>query len=82
MQIPIFNNSRSRINVERAEIGLLNTQASNLQVRQQLKASVQRAIADLKSASKSLDAANQTLSAAEIALENAKKRFQRDYDIL
>lgn len=76
MQIPIFNNSRSRINVERAEIGLLNTQASNLQVRQQLKASVQRAIADLKSASKSLDAANQTLSAAEIALENAKKRFE------
>jgi outer membrane protein len=76
MQVPIFNNSRSRINIERAELGLLNNQAANLQVRQQLKAAVQRAIADLKSASKSLDAANQTLSAADIALDNARKRFE------
>lgn len=76
LQIPIFSNGRNRINVERAQIGLLNSQANNLQVRQQLKANIQRAITDTKSSAKSLEAAQQALEAAEIALSNAQKRFE------
>lgn len=76
LQIPIFSNGRNRINVERAQIGLLNSQASNLQVRQQLKANIQRAITDTRSSAKSLEAAQQALEAAEIALTNAQKRFE------
>ncbi len=76
LQIPIFSNGRNRINVERAQIGLLNSQAGNLQVRQQLKANIQRAITDTQSSAKSLEAAQQALEAAEIALNNAQKRFE------
>ncbi len=75
VSIPIYNNHRTRINVERAELNILQTQLNNQQVRQRLKSDIQTAIANAKAAGKTLEASQQTVEARSIAYENTQKRF-------
>ena len=76
VNVPIFNNNQTNIAVERAQLGIINSQLNAQQNRQQLKVNIQRAIADSKAARKSLDAAQKTVSATKAAYENAQKRFR------
>ncbi|MBV6439509.1 MAG: TolC family protein [Haliscomenobacteraceae bacterium CHB4] len=74
INIPIYQNGRVRLNVERARLSVLTAQLQQNQVRQQLKNDIQTAIANARAARKQLDAAQKTFDATKIAFENTEKR--------
>ncbi|MDQ3016576.1 MAG: TolC family protein [Bacteroidota bacterium] len=73
VNIPIFNNYSGKAGVERAKIGVVNSQIETELVKQTLKTNVQNAIASARAARKSLDAAEASVTAARIALQNADR---------
>ncbi len=73
--VPIYNKHRNNINIERARLGIINTEIALEQTKQQLKNDVQRAIADAKAAKKQLEAAEKTLEALQASYENTEKKF-------
>lgn len=75
LSIPIYDNSRTRLNVERAQLGVLGAQYAAEQTRQQLKNDVQAAVANARASRQSYDAALKALEASKVAFENAEKRF-------
>ncbi len=75
LSIPIYNNGRNKIAVERARLNVINTEITNKQTKHQLKADVMRAITDAKAAKKQLDAAQKSLDALEANYSNNEKRF-------
>ncbi len=74
LSIPIYQNGRVRLNVERARLGIVNAQLQETQTRQQLKNDIQTAIANARSARKQLDAAQRTHEAMQAAFANTEKR--------
>ena len=76
LNIPVFDNYRGRIGIERARINTLNQQVINQQQQQDLKTNIQRAIADARASQKRLAAAETSLEAAQAAFENSEKRFE------
>ncbi|MBX2891310.1 MAG: TolC family protein [Saprospiraceae bacterium] len=76
ISIPIYQNGRTRLSVERARLNVLNAQLQQNQTRQQLKNDIQTAIANARAARKQLDAAQKTFDATKIAYENTEKRHQ------
>jgi outer membrane protein len=76
INIPIYQNGRVRLGVERARLNVINMQLQQNQVRQQLKNDIQTAIANARAARKQLDAAQKTFDATKIAFENTEKRHQ------
>ena len=76
IRVPIYNNSRNKIATDRAKLNVLSTKVANDQVRQQLKADVQRAVADAKAAQIAFEAAQKSQAAAEMAFDNAKRRYE------
>lgn len=75
LQVPIYNNYRNKLAMERARLSALTSEVSNQQARQQLKTDVQRAIADSQAAKLSYEAAQRTVEAAQAAFGNAQRRF-------
>jgi outer membrane protein len=74
LSIPIYQNGRVRLNVERARLGVVTAQLQENQTRQQLKNDIQIAIANARSARKQLDAAQRTFEATQAAFANTDKR--------
>lgn len=75
VNVPIFNQYRNDINVQRAELGVQQQALQNEQAKQTLKQNIQRAIADARAAAQALKAAERTIDATRQAYENAQKRF-------
>ncbi len=75
LNVPIYSRGVNRINVERAELGVLSAELTNEQTRQQLKTDIQNALIDARAALNSLRAAKKTLEAREVAFTSAQKRF-------
>ncbi len=73
LSIPIFNNYSGRSSVERAKIGVLNSQIQTDLIKQSLKTDIQNAIASARASRKSLEAAEASAAASRIALRNADK---------
>ena len=76
ISIPIYNNRRSQIAMERAELNIINTQVTNQRQRQQLKIDVQTAIANANAAKLQLEASETSVQALKAAYANSQKRFQ------
>ncbi len=76
LNIPIYSNGQNDINVQRAEVNILNAKLQSDQTKQQLKNDVQQAIASAKNAKQTLDASQKSIDATKVAYENAEKRFQ------
>ncbi|MEZ4959561.1 MAG: TolC family protein [Saprospiraceae bacterium] len=76
LSIPIYNGSRNKINVQRAEVNILNAKLQSDLTKQQLKNDVQQAIANARAGRRSLAAAEKSQQAAQVAYENADKRFK------
>lgn len=76
LQLPIYNNSRNQINVERAKVNILNAKVQSDQTKQQLKTDVQNAIASAKAAYRTLQAAEKTVEAAAAAFQNSEKQYE------
>ncbi|MFN0034877.1 MAG: TolC family protein [Saprospiraceae bacterium] len=74
INIPIYQNGRTRLNVERARLGVLTAQMQQIQTQQSLKNDIQTSIANARAARQSLDAAQKTLDATDIAYQNTVKR--------
>ncbi len=76
LSIPIFDQYRTKFNVERAKLNIQSRQLEQDRAQQQLKSDVQTAIANAKAAKKSFQATSKTLEARKTAYENTEKRFQ------
>lgn len=75
LNVPIFNNFRNDINIERAELSIKNQQVANQQAKQRLKSDIQTAIANARASKKSYEAAQRAFAAADAAFVNGEKRF-------
>lgn len=75
LRIPIYNNHRNSIAMERARLGVLNQEVFNRQAEQTLKTNIQQAIASARAAKLSHQAALRSVEAAQASYDNAKKRF-------
>ncbi|MCC6279449.1 MAG: TolC family protein [Saprospiraceae bacterium] len=75
ISIPIYQNGRTRLSVERANLALLNAQLQQNQTRQTLKNDIQTAIANARAADKQYEAAQRTLNSTSLAFENMEKRY-------
>jgi outer membrane protein len=74
ISIPIYQNGRTSLNVERARLGVITSQMQQIQTQQALKNDIQTAIANARAAQLTLDAAQKTFDATEIAYQNTVKR--------
>lgn len=74
MSIPLYQNGRVLLNVERARLGLVTARLQENQTQQQLKNDIQTAIANARSARKQLTAAQKTFEAMQAAFFNTEKR--------
>ena len=74
IQIPIYQNGRTRLGVERARLGVLTAQMQQIQTQQTLKNDIQTAIANARAARLTLEAAQKTFDATDIAYQNTVKR--------
>ncbi|MCC7244567.1 MAG: TolC family protein [Saprospiraceae bacterium] len=74
MNIPIYQNGRTRLNVERARLGVLTAELQKNQAQQQLKNDIQTAIANARAARRQLEAAQKTNDAMQTAFQNTEKR--------
>jgi len=75
VNIPIYQNGRTRLSVERAELALLNAQLQQNQTRQTLKNDIQTAIANARAAGRQFEAAQRTLNFTTLTFENMQKRY-------
>lgn len=75
LNIPILNNFRSRLGVQRAQVSVLDAEVRSQQTRQQLKTNIQSAIANARAAKRSYEAAQRSVEANQIAFQNAQRRF-------
>lgn len=76
INIPIYNNHLTKVNVERAKLGIINAKLQGKLTRQQLKSDIQNAIANARSSHKELLASLSALEAAEAAYVNGKKKYE------
>ncbi len=76
LNIPIYQNGRTRLSVERARLGVLTAQMQQTQARQTLKNDIQTAIANARAARQQLEAAQKTFDATNIAFQNTTKRHE------
>ncbi|MFN0213945.1 MAG: TolC family protein [Saprospiraceae bacterium] len=74
LNIPIYQNGRTRLSVERARLGVLTAQMQQVQTQQTLKNDIQTSIANARAARLTLAAAQKTFDAMDIAYENTVKR--------
>jgi len=76
VSVPIYNNHQTQINIERARLEMINAEVRQRQVQQQLKSTIQNAIANADGAKIALDATQAALVAAKASFQNAQKKHQ------
>ncbi len=76
ISVPIYQNGRTRLSVERAKLAVVNAQLQENQARQQLKSDVQTAIANARAARLQLEATQKTYEAIQAAFTNIERRYQ------
>lgn len=74
LRVPIYQNGRTRLSVERARLGVLTAEMQQTQTQQQLKNDIQTAIANARAARLELEATQKTFDATTIAYQNTDKR--------
>ncbi len=76
LNVPIYSNHQNLINIERAELNMVNAQYTAEINKQNLKNDIQTAIANARTAKRTLQAAEITQQASSAAFENSEKQFQ------
>ena len=76
VSIPIYNNHQTKIGMEQARLELINAEVRQRQVEQQLKSTIQNAIANANGAKIALEATQSALDAAKASFQNAQKKHQ------
>lgn len=75
LNIPIYNRGSVRTRIKSAEMDLTTTTLQVEQNKENLKSTIQRAIADAKASKRAYNAAQKTLEAQKISYENIQKRL-------
>lgn len=75
LNIPIYNNNRSRVQTEQAKLSVTMAEISTAQLKYQLKSDIARAITDVESAFKTMQASERTVISTRISVENTQKRY-------
>lgn len=76
LSVPIYNNKRGKIGIERAELNRINARLDSEQIRQNIQLAVSQALNDARSAKRALEAAEKTVEARKATYENAQKRYE------
>ncbi len=75
VSVPIFNGLRTRISIERAELATEIASLSTQQLKNTLKANIDRALTDVRAAQKRLAAANKSVRAIRLSVNNTRRRY-------
>ncbi len=75
LSIPIFNRNQNKISVQRARLGVINSELQNRQDRQTIRTNIQNAVANAKASKRTFEAATKSLESAQAAYENAQKSY-------
>lgn len=75
VNVPIYNNYSARLGMERAKLNILNVENQNAQLKEQLKTTVQQALADARASKRRLNATERSVEASKASFDNAEKRF-------
>ena len=75
LQVPIFNNNRTKVAVSKAKIGYLQAENEEALVRRNLEKTISQAILDLKSANKQFFASQVAFNTSKVAYETIKERY-------
>ncbi len=76
LNVPIYQNGRTRLNVERARLNVVAAQLQENQAQQQLKNDIQTAIANARAGRLQWEAAQRTYEATQAAFANTERRYQ------
>lgn len=76
LSVPIYNQGRNKLNVQRAKVQRLNADLDIEQADNQLRNDIQIALANLRGARQSYLAAQTSQEAAQTAADNAQRRFK------
>jgi len=74
LNVPIYQNGRTKLNVERARLNVVNAELQSTQARQQLKNDIQTAIANARASKRQVDAAEKSYQSFKTVYENTEKR--------
>lgn len=75
ISVPIFNGLRTRIGIQRAELGVKVAELGTTQLEATLKSSIERALLDVKGAKKRLAVSRKSIVATRLSVENTRKRY-------
>jgi len=75
LNYPIYNNYATKAGIERSKLSIINAQTQAEIQKNNLKTTVQQAIADAKTARRKLNASEKSLEAQQASFSNAEKRF-------
>lgn len=75
LQVPIFNNNRTKVAVNKAKIGYLQAENEEALARRNLEKTIAQAILDLKSANKQYFASQVAFNTSKVAYETIKERY-------
>ena len=76
LSVPIYNRGLTRVNIERAKLGVKSSEIAVARIKESIQILVQQALADARASKNALGASEQTLQARKVALDNAVKRFE------
>jgi outer membrane protein len=75
ISVPIFNGLRTRIGIQRAELGVKVAELGTTQLEATLKSNIERALLDVKGAKKRLAVSRKSIVATRLSVENTRKRY-------
>ncbi|PRD48587.1 TolC family protein [Sphingobacterium haloxyli] len=75
LQIPIFNNNRTKVAVNKAKIGYLQAENEEALARRNLEKTIAQAILDLRSANRQYFASQVAFNTSKVAFETIKERY-------
>ncbi|MEN0050671.1 MAG: TolC family protein [Bacteroidota bacterium] len=76
ISVPIFNQGRNRLNIERSQVNLLRTKLNYDNTKQQLNYQVEQALINVKAAWEVLESAEENLSVMERLLKSKEREYQ------
>lgn len=76
VSIPIYNNYRSRLNLQRAKLNTIMAVNSNETIKQNLRTNISQAQSDARAAAQAYRASERSLEASEMAMRNAERKLE------
>ncbi|MGH1335058.1 MAG: TolC family protein [Aureispira sp.] len=76
ISVPIFNGLRTKIGIQRAELGVKVAALATTQLEVTLKSNIERALIDVRAAKKRLAVSRKSVGAIRRSVENTRRRYE------